>query len=157
MDAPPATITTLLPSVARFGFARWVAGGMAVDWPDFYFVRLGNLVALLFAPVAAVCYLLLLAPWVGVRYRLTTRSVQVLHGIAPTEPTVERTFADFDEILVESSPALDWFEAGDLVFRREGAEVLRLEAVPHPETFRRTCLKTRQAVVSVQAELTKAA
>jgi hypothetical protein len=89
-------------------------------------------------------------PWAIRRYRLTNRRVVIERGI---NPKVER-YVDldrFDAIDLVVAPGQEWYAAGDLVFRRGPIETLRLSGVSRPESFRQTCLKTRQSYVSVAA------
>jgi len=95
-------------------------------------------------------YLSMRLPWAIRRYRLTNRRVMIERGI---NPQVEQ-YVDldrFDAIDLAVSPGQEWYAAGDLVFRRGAIETLRLSGVSRPESFRQTCLKTRQAYVGAAA------
>ncbi|WP_145246437.1 hypothetical protein [Aeoliella mucimassa] len=101
-------------------------------------------------------------PWCR-RYRLTNKQVIIEHPFdaLSTKRADQATFAkigltEFDTAELEEQSGYEWYRASDIVFRREGKEVLRLPAVPHAEAFRQTCLKARQAVIGV-AEANKPA
>jgi hypothetical protein len=47
-------------------------------------------------------------------------------------------------------PGQEWYQAGDLIFRKGAVETLRLEGVSRPETFKRTCLKARMGYVGAR-------
>jgi hypothetical protein len=150
------TVTTVWPSIALYPSGRFLGRLYAVRWPDVYIVRLGNLLALLSIPHALWLYFRRLLPKIGRSYRLTNRRLVVQCGYAgPEVRSIE--LAGFDSIQIEVLPGQAWFEAGDLVFRNQGAEVFRLESVSRPEAFRQTCLKSRLAHVSVRQVLAQQA
>ncbi len=135
---------TVWPSIALYPSGQWLGRMYELRWPGWHVARLGNLVALLSIPWAVVLYVRRIAPYLGVRYRLTNRRVLVLCGLQAVE---DRAIGldEFDAIDVVVEPGQAWFAAGDLVFRQQGREVFRLPAVSHPEPFRRVCLKAREA------------
>ncbi len=47
-------------------------------------------------------------------------------------------------------PGQAWLHAGEMVFRRGGAEVFRLPGVLRPEVFRQVCWKARTARLSME-------
>lgn len=111
---------------------------------------IGRLALLATIPLGMMLYLSLRLPWALRRYRLTNRRVTVERGI---NPKVER-YVDldrFDAIDLVVQPGQEWYDCGDLVFRRGQIETLRLQGVSRPEPFRQTCLKVRQSYVSVAA------
>lgn len=137
-------VATAWPSVARFAFARWLGRGYAVDRPRWSFVSPGNLLALATVPLGAGLYLAKFLPFVSRRYVLSDRRVGVAHGLR--QRLVESVAHDaYDAIEVEILSGQAWYDAGDLVFRRDGRPVLRLASVVSPEMFRRTIWETRQA------------
>ena len=144
-----ATVMTVWPSVASTGLGRWLGrlyGVQSGVGP----VSVGRLALLATIPVGLMLYLSLRLPWAIRRYRLTNRRVTVERGV---NPVVEQ-YVDldrFDAIDVVVRPGQEWYAAGDLVFRRGPVETLRLPGVSRPESFRRTCLETRQGYVAVAA------
>jgi len=145
--------TTMLvwPSICTYGIGRLLGIGYAID-AGVSVLTLGNLLALASVPVALALYFLRVAPFMGVRYRLTNRRVTVERGL---QGTVEKSvsFDRFDEIEIEVQPGYDWFKAGDLVFMHQGSETFRLEAVVRPEAFRHCCLKSQRAYSGVKAAM----
>jgi hypothetical protein len=55
----------------------------------------------------------------------------------------------YDAIDVEILPGQAWYDAGDLVFRRNGEGILRLVAVASPAIFRRTVWEARQSYLQL--------
>jgi hypothetical protein len=138
------TVMTVWPSVARFTLGRALGQGFAIRWPDVYFFRLGNLLALLSIPIALVLFFIRIAPGVGTRYRLTNRRIVVergLQGVEEKSVDLDR----FDSIAIDILPGQEWYHAGDLVFRLGNVETFRLEGVSRPAAFRETCLKSHLA------------
>jgi hypothetical protein len=155
-ERPETTIMTVWPSIASYAAGRWWGRLFAIQFPGLYILRLGNLLALLSIPHVLVLYFYRVLPRVGTRYRLTNRRIVVHCGLTLTERTSIDLEA-FDAIDIDVRPGQDWFHAGDLVFRRGGAEVFRLEGVSRPAAFRRTCLDARTARVTVQQVLARQA
>lgn len=144
-----ATVMTVWPSVAStsagqaLGRLYRLKGGVGP-------LSIGRLALLATIPVGLMLYLSMRLPWAIRRYRLTNRRVLIERGI---NPRIEQ-YVDldrFDAIDVVVNPGQEWYAAGDLVFRRGPIETLRLAGVSRPESFRQTCLKTRQSYVSVAA------
>jgi hypothetical protein len=101
-------------------------------------------------PVGMMLYLSLRLPWALKRYRLTNRRVCIERGITPrVEQYVDLDRFDAIDLVVQ--PGQEWYDCGDLVFRRGAIETLRLPGVSRPEPFRQTCLKVRQSYVGVAA------
>jgi hypothetical protein len=151
--APPAvsevTVMTVWPSVGSTGLGQWL-GRLYRIRSGFGPVSIGRLALLATIPLGMMLYLSLRLPWAIRRYRLTNRRVTVECGI---NPRVEQ-FVDldrFDAIDLVVRPGQEWYDCGDLVFRRGAIETLRLPGVSRPEPFRQTCLKVRQSYVSVAA------
>lgn len=143
-----ATIMTVWPSVAQYALGRALGSLYAIRWPDVYFFRLGNLIALLAIPVALVLFFMRIAPGIGTRYRLTNRRIIVERGLSG----VEDRWVDldrFDAIDIEVRPGQQWYDAGDLVFRLGNVETFRLPGVSRPAAFRETCLKAHLARVTI--------
>lgn len=140
---------TVWPSNARFALGRGLGRAYAVTWPDIYIFRLGNLWALLSIPVALVLYFMRILPGIGTRYRLTNRRIIVERGLTAKEDKAVE-LDRFDAIDIEVLPGQEWYDAGDLVFRRGTVETFRLEAVSRPAAFRQTCLKAHMAYLGVK-------
>ena len=144
-----ATVMTVWPSVASAALGRAlgrlyrIQGGVGP-------ISIGRVALLATIPLGLMLSLSLRLPWAIRRYRLTNRRVVVERGV---NPVVEQ-FVDldrFDSIDVVVQPGQEWYAAGDLVFRKGPIETLRLQGVSRPESFRRTCLETRQGYVAVAA------
>lgn len=107
---------------------------------------LGNFFVLLSIPIAIPLYLANVLPVVGIRYRITNRSILVERGV---QAVVERQIAldEFDYIKIDQKPGQAWFRSADMIFFRtvspevEGEEVFRLAGVPYPESFQAACRK----------------
>src|SRR5262245_4634070 len=143
------TVMTVWPSVAVYPLVRMMGSLFAIRWPDVYFFRFGNLIALLSIPVALVLFFMRIAPGIGVRYRLTNRRIIVergLTGVLDKAVDLDR----FDTINIEVLPGQAWYHAGDLVFRLGNVETFRLEGVSRPAAFRETCLKSHMAHAGVK-------
>src|ERR1043165_2871770 len=76
------TVMTVWPSVAKYTLGRSLGSLYAIRWPDVYIFRLGNLIALAAIPVALVLYFMRVAPFIGIRYRLTNRRIIVERGLS---------------------------------------------------------------------------
>ena len=151
--APPAvseaTVMTVWPSVGSTPLGQWlgrlyrIKGGFGV-------LSIGRLALLATIPLGMMLYLTMRLPWAIRRYRLTNRRVTVERGISPkVEQYVDLDRFDAIDLVVQ--PGQEWYDCGDLVFRRGPIETLRLSGVSRPEPFRQTCLKVRQSYVSVKA------
>ncbi len=149
-ETAETTIMTIWPSIARYASGRWMGRLFSNKWPDVYIFRIGNLMALLLCPFAALLYFRRVAPRFGFRYRLTNRQMIVERGVSG-EQACAIDFSDFDQVEQDVKSGQEWYDAADLVFCREGVEVFRLEGVSRPEPFRQTCLKARHARCSVAA------
>jgi hypothetical protein len=146
-----ATVMTVWPSVASTGLGQ-ALGRLYRLKGGFGPLSFGRLALLATIPVGLMLYLTMRLPWAIRRYRLTNRRVMIERGI---NPRIEQ-YVDldrFDAIDVVVGPGQEWYAAGDLVFRRGPIETLRLPGVSRPESFRRTCLETRQSYVSVAAAM----
>jgi hypothetical protein len=140
---------TVWPSVASTSLGRSL-GRLYRIREGFGPVSVGRLALLATIPLGLMLYLSMRIPWAIRRYRLTNRRVMIERGI---NPQVEQ-YVDldrFDAIDLVVSPGQEWYAAGDLIFRRGPIETLRLSGVSRPESFRQTCLKTRQAYVGAAA------
>jgi hypothetical protein len=153
--APPelseVTVMTVWPSVASIGLGRFLGRMMAIS-TGFWIFSIGRLMALLAIPLGPMLYFSLRAPFNVHRYRLTNRRVGIMVGINP-EFTRFVDLDRFDKIEIQVAPGQEWYNAGDLVFRRGDIETFRLPGVSRPEAFRQTCLKARMSYVGVRKAL----
>ncbi len=143
-ETAETTIMSVWPSIAVYESAQFLGRWFEIHWPNIYIFRLGNLLAFLSIPYAAVLYFCRVAPRIGIRYRLTNRRLVVERGWTGVEAS-SIELAQFDEIKVVVRPGQGWYRAGDLSFCRDGSEILRLGGVSWPEGFRQTCWKTHLA------------
>ncbi len=142
---------TVWPSIAAWPSGRLIGRLCAVDI-GYGFFTLGKLLAVAAIPAAGVLFFCRLLPLVARRYTLTNRRIRVLEGLSGAG--VKAIDLDgFDQIAVEVLPGQEFLRAGELVFRRQGEEVLRLSGVPQPEGFRQACLKARASLVAVREVL----
>ena len=144
-----ATVMTVWPSVGStvlgqmLGRLYRIKSGLGP-------ISVGRLALLATIPLGMPLYLSLRLPWALRRYRLTNRRVTIERGInAKVERYVDLDRFDAIDLVVQ--PGQEWYDCGDLVFRRGPIETLRLPGVSRPEPFRQTCLKVRQSYVSVAA------
>ena len=144
-------VMTVWPSVSTFGLGR-ILGQLYSIRLGFYVFKIGNLLALLTCPIGAVMYLLRVAPFIGTRYVITDERIVVKRGLSGVD---ERSvnLDRFNDVQIDVRPGQAWFVAGDLIFRMGDTETFRLEAVPNPESFRQTCLKSQRAYVGVKAAI----
>jgi hypothetical protein len=143
------TVMTVWPSNAQFAVGRMLGSLYAIRFPDFFFIRLGNLIALASIPIALVLFFMRIAPGIGTRYRVTNRRVIVekgLRGVAEKSVDLDR----FDSVEVVVRPGQEWYYAGDLVFRLGNVETFRLEGVSRPDSFKSVCIKGHLAYVGVK-------
>lgn len=145
------TVMVVWPSNAAFGIGRFLGRLYSIE-TGFYIFRLGNLLALLTSPLAAVIYFLRLSPFIGTRYRVTNRRVIVERGWAHLE---DRSIQldRFDRIDIDIRPGQAWYSAGDLMFRDGDTERFWLDGVSRPESFRQICMKCRNSYVGIQEAL----
>ncbi len=142
-------VMTVWPSICLYPSGHLLGKWFAILWPNIYFFRLGNLLALLTIPWTIILYFRRVTPWVAIRYTLTNRRVSVKRGLAAVEE-YGIAFEDFDEIQIHRLDGQVWYDAGDLVFQQAGKEVFRLPSVSRPDAFVHVCRKTHSAVMSVR-------
>lgn len=145
---------TIWPTLGAFAVGRWWGRRFENDLGITVFgipITVGRLLALASIPFILPPYFLTLLPFSPMcrRYRLTNRRVLVERPYGGGEEQ-SVSLDRFDAIEVDVLPGQAWYPAGDLVFRHGATETLRLAGVPHPESFRQTCLKASQSFVGVQ-------
>jgi hypothetical protein len=142
------TCKVVWPTIGATRAGRLVGRLAAVrlGWGEFF--TLGKLLAVATIPLSLAVFCWQLMPYVCRRYTLTNRRIIVRKGLMPMDQRwIE--LDDFETIDVEVLPGQGWLHAGDLIFRRGGNEVLRLQGVSRPEVFRHVCLTVRNAFVYV--------
>ncbi len=150
-ETPPelgeAPVMTVWPTIGSLPLGQWIGRYAEARWGWGPFT-VGALFALAAIPLSLAAFFWLFAPVVCRRYALTTRRVIIRRGLGALEDRWI-SMEDFDEIIIEVLPGQQWFRAGDLSFRRDGEELLRLAGVRRPETIRRACLKVQTALMAV--------
>ena len=164
------TVMVVWPSIARYGLGR-VMGRLFENQTGMYVFTVGNFCALACIPLALALYFFRLLPSHfgsnihGCFYKLTNRRVLVLRnevGMGHKFPWLTFKYGAedkgveldrFDAIEIDVKPGQQWYQAGDLVFYREGVETFRLEGVSRPEAFRQTCMKSHLSYVGVKRAL----
>ncbi|MFV1965693.1 MAG: PH domain-containing protein [Pirellulaceae bacterium] len=147
--AEEATVMVVWPSIAQYAWARWF-GIQYENKLGTYIFTVGNMVALLSSPFAAVMYF----------YRMARCPTYVLTSRRIVEKSFDKEIkavelGAFESITIDELPGQKWYYAGDLVFRSGDEEVFRLEAVSRPEAFRQTCLKSNRSFVGVKQALSR--
>lgn len=145
-DVGETTVMVVWPSIACYSLGR-LLGRLYEIQLGYYIFTLGNLLALLSIPVALVLYFVRVAPFIGVRYKVTNKRIVVLRGIAGLKEERSLPLEKFDAVEIHPQPGQAWYDAADLVFKRteDGVEAFRLEGVSRPEAFRQICLKAHAA------------
>lgn len=140
-------ITTAWPTIGATACGRWVGRLSGLKLGVGRFFTLGKLMALATIPVSLTVFCWQLMPYVCRRYLLTNRRVMVQKGLSAVAGQ-SIGLDEFDTVDVAVLPGQDWLNTGDVVFLRDGKEVLRLPGVSRPEIFRQVCLKARTAVLA---------
>jgi hypothetical protein len=148
-DVAEVTVMTVWPSIAATTLGRML--GRTYQWKVGIgpVLTLGNAMKLAAIPIVIPMYFGKLAPGLGKRYTLTNRRVMIQAGLSDRVAR-EVPLDDFDSIEVVVLPGQEWYRAGELVFRKGQVETFRLSGVPNPQTFRHTCLKTRNGYVGAK-------
>ena len=84
------------------------------------------------------------APFLCQRYTLTNRRLMVQRGWKPT-PTHEIALKDIDDVHLIGDSYDAFYRSGDLQVMSGGKDVLKLIAVPEPESFRQAIVNTVRA------------
>jgi hypothetical protein len=143
------TCKVVWPTIGALSLGRLVGRLSAIRLGVGRFFTLGKLMALATIPLSLTAFAWQLMPRVCRRYALSNRRIIIRRGLLPVD---DRWIAldEFDSIDVDVLAGQKWLNAGDLVFKRAGKEILRLPGVPRPDVFRRVCLNARDALVSVR-------
>jgi len=169
-ESQETTIMTVWPTLGASPIGRGLGRLYRID-VGFGMFTIGKLIALLSIPLALALFFAALIPPLPFtwgyhrRYTLTNRRVSILAdqmswhrvlrfvpwpGFRIGFPERWAELDHFDSIEVLVQPGQEWYQAGDLIFRKGPIETLRLDGVSRPETFRRTCLKARMGYVGAQ-------
>jgi len=158
------TIMTVWPSIAATAYGRWwgrrFANKLGITLLGVP-ITVGRLIALGSIPFILPLYFYMLIPRLPMivfgmpnagcrRYRLTNRRVVVEQAFGGGEQQ-SVSLGRYDSIEIDVVCGQEWYPAGDLVFRNGEVETFRLAGVPHPEAFRRTCLKAQRGYAGVHA------
>ena len=150
-ESAEVTVMTIWPSICAFPSGRFL-GRRYKNQAGAYVFRVGNFLALASIPHALALYFYRIAPFVGVRYKLTNRRIVVQRGLmAVDDKSVD--LDRFERIEIEVKPGQEWFKAGDLIFYDGGNETFRLDGVSRPEAFREVCQKSRDSFVGLHEAL----
>ena len=151
--APPevdeVNAMTVWPTIGATAPGRMVGRLAAIRIGLGGFFTVGTALAVATIPVSLAVYAWQLLPFLCRRYTVTNRRIVVRRGYSAAEDRSLDLDA-FDTIDVEVLPGQQWLHAGELVFRQQGTEVLRLSGVSRPEVFRQVCLKARDALTTVR-------
>jgi hypothetical protein len=142
-------ITTTWPTIGAFEAGRWVGRLADVRLGIGKFFTLGKLWAAATIPVSLAVFAWQLMPYVCRRYTLTNRRVLIRRGWSGVD---EKWIAldEFDAIGIEILPGQEWLRAGELIFLRDGKEVLRFSGVSRPDVFRQVCQRACGSLLSVR-------
>ena len=143
---------TVWPTIGATEAGRLVGRLAAIRIGLGSFFTIGTILAVATIPVSLAVFAWQLMPVVCRRYTLTDRRIIIRKGLsAVDEKGVD--LDEFDAIEVQVLSGQAWHRSGDLVFQRDGTEVLRLRGVSRPEVFRQACLKVQDALLSVRRVL----
>jgi hypothetical protein len=151
-DLPDQASMTVWPTIGATALGRLVGRLCGVTLGFGRVFTLGKLLAIASIPLALIAFFWQLRPWACLRYRVTSRRIVVLRAMRRQE--IAWTALDaFDAVEIQVLPGQAWLQSGELVFLREGREVLRWSGVCRPEVLRRICLDARTTFISVRKVL----
>ena len=168
------TTMTVFPSVGRYAIGRLLGSLYNIKLGAYVFT-VGNLIALLSIPIGLALYFYRLAPsffglpFHGTFFKITNRRVVELRneiqftgafpffGFVYGDEVKSVALDRFDEIEIEVAPGQQWYDAGNLIFLKDGVETLRLYGISRPDAFRATCLKSQRAYSGVKQALARQA
>ena len=90
-------------------------------------------------------YFLKVAPFVGVRYKLTDKRIMILRGWGNCV-SKEVLLTEIDDVQLDPASIDQFFRSADLKITHNG-DVMTLRAVPDAEAFRHSILDARNAYV----------
>jgi hypothetical protein len=143
------TCKVVWPTIGATHLGRLVGQLSAIRLGLGDFFTLGKLMALATIPLSLAFFAWQLMPYVCRRYALSNRRIIVRKGLLPVD---YRWIGldEFDSVDVQVLPGQQWLHAGDVIFKRNGNEILRLPGVSRPTVFRQVCLTSRKALVDVR-------
>jgi len=146
---PETAMMTVWPSIGAIPPGRWLGRICGIRAGIGNIVTVGNIMALALIPFALALFFGGLAPGMCRRYTLTNRRLVVRKGLTGVD---ERwvSLDNFDAIDVQVLPGQEWFPCGEMIFRKGAVETFRISGVPHPDSFKQTCLKAQRAFASVR-------
>jgi hypothetical protein len=139
------TVTVVWPTIGATCAGRTVGrlAGLRLGWDPWHLV--GRCMAAASIPLSLCVFFWQVMPFVARRYRITDRRIIIQRGLkAVDEHSVGLN--DFNAVEIDVLPGQAWLRAGDVVFRKDGQEVLRLPGVPSPEAFRVLCRDVQRAL-----------
>ncbi len=151
-DVREVDVMTVWPSNGAYPIGRALGRLYAIPVGAYVF-KVGNLIALLTAPIALCIYFYKVLPFVGRRYKITNRRVVVARGVTGIEEEKYVNLDRFDRVEIVVQPGQQWYHAGDLVFYDGKTETFRLEGVSRPDVFQSVCVKGQASFVGVQNAL----
>lgn len=157
VSPPTAAETTVMityPSMGATPFGQTLGRLYSIRAGLGNILTIGNVIAVLSIPQALLLFVLRILPWNCTRYRLTNRRVVVEKGLK-AKVDKEVSLSHFDRVETVVQPGQDWYPCGDLVFYNGQIETFRLLGVPHPESFKNTCLKAARGFAGVKKALGK--
>ncbi|MCS7239492.1 MAG: hypothetical protein NZ899_14680 [Thermoguttaceae bacterium] len=134
------------PSIGMYPLGRLIGQIISCSWgwPPF---TIGNLLALLLAPVAATLYLAKYFPGQLQLYIVTSRRVLKVRGY---KLQIVRSigYDSWNRVEVIYRPGQRALRCADLVFFADDREVLRLPGVPQPEAYRHAISQIRETLAA---------
>lgn len=148
-DQAETQIMTVWPSIGAIAPGRWLGRVCGIRAGVGNIATVGNFMALALIPFALALFFGGLAPGVCRRYTLTNRRLVVRKGLTGVD---ERwvSLDNFDAVDIQVLPGQEWFPCGEMIFRKGAIETFRISGVPHPSSFKQTCLKAQRAYMSVR-------
>lgn len=146
-------ILTQWPSIAATGIGCWIGRCFetAPEWRVLGIRWAYGPPAMALGPLGALIYLLIKVR--GRRYVLTNTRIKVQSALGD-QLIGDTPLESIGEIAMAVRAGQDFYKAADLVLVDEaGEELLRLEGVANPATFRQNILKARDARVQVESSL----
>lgn len=127
-------VMVIWPSIGMNRLGRLIGALVGLQWGLRPVLTVGNLFAVVLAPVAALVFFAKYVPGFYRRYVVTTRRVAIQAGYSKRLLHWVK-HDDWDQALPEYCWGQRPLRCADLVFWRNGKEVFRLRGVPQPEAF----------------------
>lgn len=126
-------VMTIWPSIGMHRLGRLLGRIVSCRW-GWAPVTVGNILALLLAPLAAIVFLAKYLPGQVRRYVVTSRRILIVTGYRPRIVSAIDHGA-WERVEVVYRPGQQVLRCADLVFYAGSAEVFRLPGVPQPEAY----------------------